>query len=144
GLHDQNRILELIASGGSLEQVCTALCSAVEQQLPGATCSILMFCPETGKLQLVAAPHLPEPYLDAIKDGIPVGRSETRRTMDPLRSECTEVLSQAGYPACWSRPILSDTGEVLGAFVAYYAQGARPRPDEESTLTSWLNLASVA
>jgi PAS domain S-box-containing protein len=158
-LKAQAQVLEMVARGVALEQVLASLCLAAEKQLDRATCSVLLYRQETGCLYPGAAPNLPAWYLDAIRDGIPAGPAAgscgtaayrrdavvvTDIENDPLWLGFGELPLRAGFRACWSRPIFSEAGEVLGVFAAYYAEPRAPRPEETEALNSWLHLASIA
>ena len=91
-----------------------------------------------------ASTGLPEFYNQAI-DGLEIGpRSvlaarrrirdnnvvvediETHPNWIPFRS----LARQAGLRACWSEPILSSAGKVVGTFAVYSLQPATPKGDD--------------
>jgi PAS domain S-box-containing protein len=158
-VHEQNRVLEMIARGRPLDEVLTVVCLAVERQFPGSTCSILLLRPETGRLHPGAGPHLPDWYQGLTKEGIAVGASGGpwgaavfRReavilpdiSADPLWVDWHEVSADPWFRACWSRPIFSDKSEVLGAFTIFCPERRGPKPEETDALHSWIHLSSIA
>ena len=57
---------------------------------------------------------------------------------DPLWADYREFARICGLSACWSTPILSPQGEVLGSFAMYREEKRGPRP-EEDRLTEYRN-----
>jgi PAS domain S-box-containing protein len=138
----EHRVLEMIASGAALRDVLAGLAQLVEGQCKGMLCSILLLDKDGIHLRHGAAPSLPESYTAAI-DGSEIGpragscgtaayRREpvvvTDILSDPLWEEYRELASRAGLRACWSTPILSSKGAVLGAFAMYYREVRSPGP----------------
>ena len=93
---------------------------------------------------LGAAPSLPDAYVKAI-DGVPIGpkagscgtAAYRRETVivddimsDPLWDDYRDLAAEHGLRSCWSTPILSHQGAVLGTF-AMYAEGAARPTDAE-------------
>jgi PAS domain S-box-containing protein len=144
-LQGQSDILEMISRGGSLITILESITQWVEQQA-GHTlfASILLVNKEGNRLLHGAAPSLPEEYNNAIH-GVEIGANtgscgtaaflgetvivENIET-DPRWSNYKEVAAAAGLKACWSTPLLSKDGKVLGTFAIYYAQAKTPTPDE--------------
>ena len=49
-----------------------------------------------------------------------------------------------GLQACWSTPITSTAGKVLGSFAIYYNEPRTPTPYEQSLIEQVKNIASIA
>jgi signal transduction histidine kinase len=49
-----------------------------------------------------------------------------------------------GLRACWSTPISSTTGKVLGTFAIYYDEPRTPTPYEQSLIEQFTHIASIA
>jgi PAS domain S-box-containing protein len=143
----QNALLERVARGAPLREVLDATARFVEEQSAGALCSILLL-DETRRLRHGAAPSLPEVYCRAI-DGTPVGPSAgscgtaahrreavivTDIAADPLWARYRDLALPHGLRACWSNPILSTAGEVLGSVAMYYTSPRAPT-DADRRLT---------
>lgn len=140
------RILEGIARRDPVENSLAALVTAMEQRLPGSTCSILLLDQATGTLQHGAGERLPAPYRAEI-DGVRIGpfagscgtaaftRSEVIAadiTTDVRWVDYRAVALRHGLGSCWSTPILDvDRGIVLGTFAVYHA--VRWVPDAAAT-----------
>ncbi len=150
-LDGQRRALELAVQGGPIEAVLDILLLTIEAQAgDDVVASVLLLDPVSGRLQPSAAPHLPRTYVDALRafGGVPVapaagscGTAAYRREVvivsdiatDPLWSMFREPPLEHGLRACWSTPILSSQGAVLGTFALYYRTPRRPsRSDREA------------
>ena len=149
-------ILEAIAHGGALGQVLERLVLATERLAPGMIGSILLR--DGARARLGAAPHLPADYWRAL-DGLPIGpgvgscgtamhRGEPvivrDVATDPLWKDYRDLALPHGLRACWSTPIFSRSGSVLGAFALYYREPRAPGGRELRAVHAAAQLASVA
>jgi PAS domain S-box-containing protein len=139
----QKRILEQIVQGEPLPRVLTGLCRTIEELTQGEMLAAVLLLDADGiHLRHVAAPSLPANYVRAI-DGLPIGpamrscgTAAFRRepvyvcdiATDPRWAPFAELALAHGLRACWSSPIFSRTGEVLGTFGMYYRQPRCPTP----------------
>ena len=55
---------------------------------------------------------------------------------------CPMALAH-GMRACWSTPIRSAVGEVLGAFAIYYAEPRTPTPRDQALIEQFTHIASI-
>ncbi len=157
-LGGEKRLLEMIARGNSRALVLDALCHLVEELNSGSLSSILLLDPKTNRLRHGAAPSLPIPYTEAI-DGLVIGpcmgscgtaayRAEpvivSDIASDPLWANFRDLAGGHGLRACWSTPILSSTGKVLGTFAIYYREPRSPTAHEHDLIEQITHLASIA
>ncbi len=157
-LQGHARVLEMVAAGQPVGEILTALCLLAEAQLPGAKCSILLYDAEAGLLRHGAAPGLPAPYNAAI-DGLGVGPDKgscgtaaysrtsvivTDIASDPLWANWRDLALTHGLRACWSKPIFSRSGDVLGTFGFYYGEPRAPTCNEMERMEALLHLAALA
>src|SRR6185436_11858210 len=70
-LESQARVLDLVTRNAPLTSVLDELARAVEQQVEGAVCSILLLTEDHQHLRHGGGPSLPEHYMQAI-DGVPI------------------------------------------------------------------------
>jgi diguanylate cyclase (GGDEF)-like protein/PAS domain S-box-containing protein len=105
-----------------------------------------------------AAPSLPDFYNDAIDGfGIGIGAGSfgtaaftgQRVVVEdihthPYWAPYRELTSRAGLGACWSEPIRSVAGKVLGTFAVYHRQAHRPTEEETRLIEQAANLAEIA
>ena len=154
----QSHVLEMIAADAPLAEVLTSLVLLMEGQADGLRCSILLLNRDGKHVRHGAAPHLPEAYVKAV-NGAPIGPRNgscgtamyTRRPVvvtdvmkDPLWSDYRELAQICGLRACWSTPILSAQGEVLGSFAMYREENRGPRPEEDRLTQIATHIAGIA
>jgi len=157
-LGGENRLLEMIARGDSRARILDAICRLVEELASGSLSSILLTDPSANRLRHGAAPSLPGSYNEAV-DGVAIGPSAgscgtaayraepvivTDITTDPLWTDYRDVALAHGLRACWSTPILSSTGKVLGTFAIYYREPRNPTALDHSLIRQIVHLASIA
>ena len=157
-LAGEKRLLEMIARGDSRGLIFDALCQLVEELASGSLSSILLLDPSTNCLRHGAAPSLPIDYAEAI-DGLVIGASvgscgtAAHRAQpvivsdiatDPLWADFRDLALAHGLRACWSAPILSSTGKVLGTFATYYREPHSPSSQELNVIERITHLASIA
>jgi signal transduction histidine kinase len=150
------RVLEMIARGASLRPILESVIELVETQ-SGALGSILLLEPN-GRLRAGPAPNLPPDYtrmVDGIQIGPTAGSCGTAAfrgelvivsdiASDPLWRDAREVALAHGLRACWSRPIVSAEGVVLGTLAMYYRESRRPSPFELDVVEAAAHLAGIA
>src|SRR6185436_9947362 len=126
----EKRVLELIAGGQPLASVLETLCRVAEGICEGSHCSIMLLDEKGTRLYPGAAPSLPRSYVEAFKGREiascwgPCGSAVSRREQviasdiqaDPLWAQCRDFILSYDLRACWSTPIFSSEGDVLGAF----------------------------
>jgi PAS domain S-box-containing protein len=157
-LADENRVLEMVAKGDSLADILDSLCLLVEEQSSGVLASILLMDPNGKQLRHGGAPNLPKAYTEAI-DGAFIGpsvgscgtaayRAEqvivSDISTDSLWADFRELALAHSLRACWSTPIFSSEGKVIGTFAMYYREPRSPSPREQDTIKHITYLAGVA
>jgi PAS domain S-box-containing protein len=152
----EGRILEMVARGISLPHVLDALCRLVEEQAPGVLASVLLL--DGDRLRHGAAPSLPKAYTDAI-DGAVIGPTAgscgtaayraqqvivSDIATDPLWAAYREVALPHSLRACWSTPIFSTNGDVIGTFAMYSREPRSPSQREQHVVGQITHLAGIA
>jgi len=151
------KILEEMAAGTELSILLELIVRFVEQETPGALCSVLL-SDETGtRLRHGAGPSLPDAYNRAV-DGLKIGQgmgSCGTAAFTKKRVVVAEIeghpywkgfapAREAGLRACWSEPVLAADGELLGTFAMYYREPRTPNGEELQLIESAAHLASIA
>jgi diguanylate cyclase (GGDEF)-like protein len=146
----QQRALQLIAAGAPLHDVLAQIILTIEEQAAGMRGSVLVL-PDGEHVRHGAAPNLPPEYV-ALIDGIPIGPAagscgtamfEDRRVVvtdianDPLWAPYRDAALPFGLRACWSTPLHTSEGRVIGSFAMYYDEVRAPTERD-------LELADVA
>ncbi len=154
----QSRILEMVATGAPLSEILKRLVLLIEAQSPEMLCSVLLLSEDGDHIRHGAAPNLPEDYIKSI-DGAPIGQKHgscgtamyrgqpvivSDISIDPLWDDYRDLASAAGLRACWSTPILSGRGKVLGSFAMYYREPRTPTGDEAGLTEVATRIAGLA
>ena len=155
-LTGEKRILEMVAKGDPLPQILDSVCRFVEEQASGFLASILLV--DGSRLRHGGAPSLPKAYTDAI-DGVVIGPSagscgtaayrgeqaivEDIAT-DPLWTDYRDLALPHSLRACWSTPVFSSQGKVIGTFAMYYREPRSPSPRDQEIIEQITHLAGVA
>jgi two-component system, cell cycle sensor histidine kinase and response regulator CckA len=154
----QQEILELIARGAPLPESLEALTLFVESLSVRAVCSILLLDEESQTLSHGAAPNLPAAYaeaIDGVKIGPEVGSCGTAAygktayvaadiESDPHWADYKHLALPHGLRACWSTPILNESGKVLGTFAVYYKEPGTPSEQDVHVVKISTHLAGIA
>jgi diguanylate cyclase (GGDEF)-like protein len=153
----QQEILEAMASGVPLPDIMDLLCRRAEALAPSVICSVLTVDKER-RLQHLASPSLPPHYSTAV-NGVQIGpkvgscgtaayRGEPVTVVDiaadPLWDDYRSLVLPLGLRACWSSPIKSGKGKVLGAFAFYYPVARGPLALEREIVATCLHLCAIA
>ncbi len=153
----RRRILDNIARGGTLQEALVLLIRTVEDLLPGMICSVLLLDDEQ-RLRMGAAPSLPDFYNDAV-DGLVIGPlvgscgsaafTANRVIVSDIATHPNwegfqQLACQAEVRACWSEPIRSLFGKVLGTFAMYYREPMAPAPVELRIIEAAAGMAAAA
>src|SRR5882672_9977038 len=152
-------LLEMVTSGHSMPGILDALCQFVESATGGCYCSVVLVDPTGTRLEHGAAPSLPARFITSIV-GRPVNAESGPCAMAAYLNEqviaadlttetrwaeyewCPMALEH-GMRACWSTPIRSAAGEVLGAFAIYYAEPRTPTRRDQALIDQFTHIASI-
>jgi PAS domain S-box-containing protein len=158
-LAGEKRLLEVIAKGGPLATTLDALCRLAEEIDHGSLVSILLLDAEREHFRHGAAPSLPPSYIEkldghSVDPGFgPCGAAARREeqviasdmaTDQRWPSEYRSLALAHGLRACWSTPVMSSEGSVLGTFAIYWREAHSPTPEQRSRIEQLTHLASIA
>jgi diguanylate cyclase (GGDEF)-like protein/PAS domain S-box-containing protein len=157
-LMHHNAVLEMINCDAPLPIILEMLVQMVEAHHPEMLCSILLLDLDGKHLRHGAAPSLPDFYNQAV-DGLAIGEGvgscgaaaycgkrvvvEDIQT-HPYWKDLRELAHRADVQSCWSQPISSHDGRVLGAFAIYHHHPAAPQPDQIGLIENYAAMASLA
>jgi len=154
----QGEIIDLLANGASLRDVLDRIALLVERLAPPALCSIVLLKRDGKHLRPAAAPSLPEAYCQAI-EGVEIGPRVgscgtaaftgkpvivTDIATDPLWEGPREFVLSFGLRACWSLPIVTEAGTVLGTIAMYYREPRAPSDHDFGLLDPCARLVRLA
>ena len=153
----QYRVLNAMARDSSLPEQMKLLCEEIERVAPEVVASILRV-DEQGKLHSLAGPSLSEFYnraLDGIQIGPDVGACGASAfcgapvvcediETDPRWADFRHLALPHGLRACWSTPVKSSDGKVIGTFAFYYREPRTPSPFHQLLVDASLHLCALA
>jgi PAS domain S-box-containing protein len=159
-LSGHNRVLEMLVEGEPLPDVLDALCAVIERQgeQHGLIATVLLMAEDGKRLHSVAGQRAPAEYALAI-DGVVIGPSVgscgtaafrgeqvivADIATDPLWADYRDLALRHGFRACWSTPIMSSHGKVLGTFAVYSNTPRFPTPDELQLVEMLTRTAGIA
>jgi two-component system cell cycle sensor histidine kinase/response regulator CckA len=151
-------ILALIMAQTPLADVLEAICTEIEKRYSGLLCSVLLLESDGTTLRSSAGPSLSQEYSRAI-DGFQIGpragscgTAIYRRQQvvvsdianDPLWADFKQLAHHHGLRACWSTPIASQDGKILGTFAIYYREPRTPESQHLQLIAHATHLAGIA
>lgn len=127
-------------AGAGMKEILKEMALIIEEERPGFKCSVLLLDDEGLRVSVGAGPSLPEEYNQAVEGlmiGPDVGSCGTaaywnERVIvediqnDILWKDLKEHAAKAGVASCWSHPITSKSGCVLGATALYNSKPTAP------------------
>lgn len=154
----QNEILEMIAAYHPLNEVLHRLVAQMERQFEAGKVSVVLLDSAGATIAESLAESLPDEYCRALV-GVPIGpragscgtaiyRGEpvvvTDIATDPLWADYRELAEAYDLKACWSTPIKTSSGEVMGSFAIYHATAYTPSEREQQLVAGAVHLAGIA
>ena len=139
---EQTAVLERVAAKDALAEILRDIVAMIEKQAEGMACSLLLLDDATQTFRTSITASLPNEYAIQLL-GLEVGPHAgscgaaaflhkrvivediaTHPNWKPYR----QTALAFGLKACWSTPIISSTGGVLGTFAMYYYTSRAPSP----------------
>ncbi|WP_347557250.1 EAL domain-containing protein [Robbsia sp. KACC 23696] len=117
---EQNRLLEMIATGTPLDRILAHLLETLDAQIAHARCAILLCAPDGTALRIGAVGDMPSVYRE-LADGAPIGPDagpggraihyrrpvHLSRTTDPEFGVMLARCGLHGFADCWAFPVLA-------------------------------------
>jgi PAS domain S-box-containing protein len=157
----ENYIFKLLGQGAELNILLDAIMHVGEENDPSIKCTILVYDSQKKLLQ-GSGISLSDEYNAALKIGFPpgpiagsCGTAAYRKeriivpdiSKDPLFTPFKEAISLAnknGLFACWSQPLISSSGELLGTIANYSNHTGEPTTDNLRVLEWSAQIAVIA
>ncbi|WP_284448898.1 EAL domain-containing protein [Pseudoxanthomonas mexicana] len=151
-----NKVLDALVHEWAVTDVMTLICREVEHIAPELTVSIITVDSE-GLMHALASPSMPEAWARKI-DGMAIGpragvcgaaawrgRAVLVKDIasDPLCANTRHLTTPLGLRACWTHPIKSSSGRVLGTLSFYYRENRGPDELHERLADTCLHLCSL-
>ncbi|MRW93831.1 diguanylate cyclase [Duganella sp. FT80W] len=154
----RRHVLELLATGAPLQTILESVVTGVEAANEDMLCSVLLLDEQGEHLLVGAAPSLPAFFnaavhgksihsgLGACGDAV---RSRSRVIVEDIRNapswaEHRDLALQARLGSCWSDPIVSTNGAVLGTFAIYHRDARLPSLANIALIEQASRLAGIA
>lgn len=126
----QQSIYELLIIGHNQQAVLERLCQLAEKLLPNSVASVMLLNPDTGLMDVISAPSIPEVGHNALQGlkpgpgggscGNAVFRNEAQFVHDTKTDVRWSDIRQIAYDfnlcSCWSMPIRNRFKEAIGSF----------------------------
>lgn len=153
-----NHILEMLIAKMPLSDILPTIAKDMASLLPGSFCSIMLLDSDGQHLRNGAVYGLPDFFVKAI-DGLPVGEGMgvcgsavffghrviiTDVHTHPWTIAFSDLAERAHIASCWSQPIYSAQGQVLGTFALYNTEARNPSDYELGLIDSETRLTSLA
>src|SRR5271168_4994741 len=152
------KVLAMVMAHAPLAEILDTLCTNIEKQHRGLLCSVLLLDADGKTLRHGAGPSLPKEY-SQIVDGLQIGpcagscgTAVYRRqpvivsdiAADPLWADFRLLALPHGLRACWSTPIASQDGGILGTFAIYCGEPRTPDEEHLQFVSHATRLAAIA
>jgi PAS domain S-box-containing protein len=159
---DENYVLTLIGQGAELSELLDAIVRLGEKHDTSIKGSVLLYDSSRDRLFQASGPSLPDDFKEPLKEGLPIGPNigacgtaayKKQRVIvadiknSPLFKPFKEVIKQSinnGLLSCWSEPIISSNGELLGTIANYSNRVGEPSADSLSVLEWSAKVAAIA
>ncbi|AKA34221.1 PAS domain S-box protein [Flagellimonas lutaonensis] len=158
-LKDEVRqILELATKNKPLREIAIEIINGIETYVEECCASILLLKKESGTLHILMAPNVPKAFSEGI-EGLEIGPKKgscgtaafLKKEIivedvanDPLWEAYKNLAQQSGIKACWSLPIYSSIGDVLGTFAVYGKRKGKPKKKELEIVKDMARLTGLA
>jgi PAS domain S-box-containing protein len=157
-LAGETELLEMVAAGRSMPVILEWLCRLVESVTAGCYCSIAVLQQGGARLELGAAPSLPREFIEAIIGGpadsdpcVSAALSNRQVIVANLLSDsrwarCSwrQMALQRRIDACWSTPVVSASGKVMGVCTIHYDGHRTSAPLDQGLIGQIARIASIA
>jgi PAS domain S-box-containing protein len=157
---DENHILTLLSQDVELKDLLNAILRMGELRDPSTKGSVLLVDPAKGILVQAAGPNLPPDFKQLLADGLPIGEGvgscgtaayRKERVIIPdigkspsFQDDVVTITRRNNILSCWSQPIISSQGELLGTIANYASRVGRPDARNLAILEWSARIAAIA
>jgi PAS domain S-box-containing protein len=157
---DENHILMLLSQGADLNDLLEAILRMGELRDPSIKGSVLVVDPLKKMLVQAAGPSLSEEFKQLLANGLPIAEGigscgtaafRKRRVIIPdignspnFEGDVVTVTRRDNMLSCWSQPIISSAGELLGTIANYGSRVGEPDAQSLDILEWSARIAAIA
>ena len=153
----QEKLLDMLASHESTNEILSYLCKLAESILPNSVASVMLLDKTNGLLSVKSAPSVPQVGHDALANlkpgpnggscGNAVYRNDPQFVNDTFSDPRWDDLRQIAYDfnlcSCWSMPIRDDKKNPLGSFALSSFEHRSPAPFHKKLLEIAAHIVSI-
>ncbi|SKD05497.1 PAS domain-containing protein [Paraburkholderia hospita] len=157
-LTGETELLEMVAGGRPMQVILEWICRLVESVTVGCYCSIAVMQPGGTRLEHGAAPSFPREFIESIIDDPINGDPYVTAALSNKQVIVSNVLSDSrwarcswrqmalhhGIHVCWSTPVVSAGGKVMGVCTIYFDNHRTPTPFDRGLIGQIARIASIA
>jgi diguanylate cyclase (GGDEF)-like protein/PAS domain S-box-containing protein len=154
----ERRVLERITGNADLPATLEAIAETAERVTPDSLCTVSLYDAAPNVLRCVAGRRMPAAYVDTLQQvavgprngscGAAIFLQRQVVVADISRDALWEHLRQpalaAGLRACWSTPIRSSDGRMIGTVALYFRTPRVPRKRDFELMGRLTALAGIA
>lgn len=154
----QLEMLERLAENALLAEALVPVTACVEELHPDFCCSIMVVDADGSCLRSIPTPSMPQDYtmaMDGIVIGVGAGSCGTAAALGttvivedvrehPYWTLYKHLALQAGFLACWAKPVFDSSGKVLGTLGIHRRSPGMPSQHELVLVRKICYLAAVA
>ena len=153
----KSSVLDLMAQNKPMFEILLELVEQINHFLPSVDSTIMLLQADGQHLQSYIAPSMPPVYKQSI-NGLSIGPNvgscgraaylKQRVIVEDIATDLAwenyrEFILPYGFKACWSDPIKSADGRLLGTFGMYFREVRSPNPRELKLIEACSDLASI-
>lgn len=154
----QEYLLEMVAIGLAIDSIVLSIASWIERVIPESSVAILLLKPKSDLLEISVAPTLPRSLIELLNNTkvaptrYSCGAAAFKREIvitnnmleDPLWIDGNEVVRSTGLKVCWSFPIISNYGALIGTIDLYFKENRTPKIEELELIETAVHIAGIA
>ena len=154
----RSEVLEGLAQGKPSTEILGDIIRLVGSEQPDARCAIMQVDKDGQHLSICAAPSLPAAYqqaLNGLKIDAGIGSCSLAAATGqrviipdiqahPFLPEFKSLALRTDTAACWTEPILSSSGKLLGTFSIYRTRPGEPNAAQIKLIEQMSKLAGIS
>lgn len=143
-LENEQKVLTLVAQDTELQTKLDNVCNLIEQQIPGAHCTVMIRDFKANALNVISSSSFPPSFSEQLQT-IPIGDQGgacgaavasgeavivADMLTDPRFQHFLPIINEHKLRACWSFPFTASNGDVAGTFALYFHTKRKTNPKE--------------